>query len=480
MTRLIPTTGRTSIQVEYDVMAALFSPPNGTPAGNCAVLEGTTEDKLVVYYSTTGTGGPWTVAQTLTEGVELPTGWTHRLINLAGVAGVANNANFALKFQWQFNAAADSGRVDSVRVLSGAVTALTPAIGFSPGVLDRTLPAGMTAGDVLKVSNTGEATLNFTLSDDAPWLTLTPANGASSGPERTIAVGYNTAPVAVGDYSGVIAISAAGAANSPQTIPATLRVVPAAQVWEPFGYYDGNLTTMGGANWSGAATSEITADAGALKITGGTGTVATQRTAPSVGAGGIIAAEIKIRGGTGTGDFFWSIFLDDASGNNLARWYGGSRHARGRIASTATADMILTGEWDDLYLEIDTVAKRSEFFFNGMSYGAISHGPATGSSVATVRIERNDRPTAATDVVRFDNLSLGAVASTMPRLDITRNADQALLSWPAVRRAATLETRTSLTLGGWSAVTGVPISNGQFQHTAPILPPSRFFRLWRP
>jgi hypothetical protein len=41
-----------------------------------------------------------------------------------------------------------------------------------------------------------------------------------------------------------------------------------------FGYYDGNLTTMGGANWSGAATSEITAESGALKIVGGTGTVA--------------------------------------------------------------------------------------------------------------------------------------------------------------------------------------------------------------
>jgi hypothetical protein len=63
MTRLIPTTGRTSIQIEYDVMAALFAPPNGAPGGSCAVLEGSSEDKLVVYYSTTGIGGPWTVAQ---------------------------------------------------------------------------------------------------------------------------------------------------------------------------------------------------------------------------------------------------------------------------------------------------------------------------------------------------------------------------------------------------------------------------------
>lgn len=480
MTRLIPTTGRTSIQVEYDVMAALFAPPTGAPAGSCTVLEGTTEDKLVVYYSTAGSGGPWTVAQTLTEGVELPTGWTHKLINLAGVAGVANNPNFALKFQWQFNASADSGRVDNVRVLSGAVAALTPAIGIVPGALERTLPAGAAAGDILKVSNTGEGTLNFTVSDDAPWLSLAPASGASSGPERAIAVSYNTAPVTVGDYSGAIVITAAGATNSPQTIPATLHVVPAAQVWEPFGYYDGNLTTMGGANWSGAATSEMTATSGALKIVGGTGAVTAQRSAASAGAGGVIAAEIKIRGGTGTGDFFWSVFLDDTSGNNLARWYGGSRHARGRIGSTVTADMVFTGEWDDLYVEIDTAANTSEFFFNGAAFGAISHGTTAGASVATVRIERNDRPTAAADVVHFDNLSLGPVDTTLPRLNLARNADQAVLTWPSVRRATTLETATSLTPANWLPVSGVPIVSGQFQHTTALLPPNRFFRLRKP
>jgi hypothetical protein len=82
--------------------------------------------------------------------------------------------------------------------------------------------------------------------------------------------------------------------------------------------------------------------------------------------------------------------------------------------------------------------------------------------------------------VRFDNLSLGAVETAIPRLNLTRDAGDALLSWPAARRAATLETTTTLGLGGWSAVTGVPISNGLFQHTAPIFPAARFFRLRRP
>jgi len=478
MTRSIPTTGRTSIQVEYDVMAALFAAPSGAPAGSCAVLEEKSEDQLVVYYSTTGVNGPWTIAQTLSEGVELPTEWTHKFINLAGVPSVANNANFALKFQWQFNTLADTGRVDNVRVLSGAVTGIDPAIGVAPGSFERTLPAGAASADILKVSNTGEGgPLNFTVSDDAPWLTLTPASGATSGPEEAINISYNTTPVTVGDYSGTITINAPAATNSPRFVPVMLHVVPSAQVWEPFAYYDGNLTTMGGTNWTGIATNETSLQHGVLKIVGGSGTVSAQRAASGAGAGGIIAAEMKIRGGAGTGDFFWSVFLDDSAGNNLARWYGGSRHARGRVGNNITPDMVFTGEWDDLYIEIDTVANTSAFYFNGAPFGAISHGAAAGASVATVRIERNDRPTAAADFVQFDNLSLGAVYAEFPRLDLTRSADQVIVAWPAVRRAPLLETATTLSPTSWSAVSGVPIVSGQFQHSSATVLPNRFFRL---
>jgi hypothetical protein len=48
----------------------------------------------------------------------LPTGWTHKLINFAGVpAWRTTELCFALT-NGTFNAAADMGRVDNVRVLS--------------------------------------------------------------------------------------------------------------------------------------------------------------------------------------------------------------------------------------------------------------------------------------------------------------------------------------------------------------------------
>jgi len=82
--------------------------------------------------------------------------------------------------------------------------------------------------------------------------------------------------------------------------------------------------------------------------------------------------------------------------------------------------------------------------------------------------------------VRFDNLSLGAIETAMPRLSLERDGTQAVLSWPATRRAAALETTASLAPTNWLPIAGVPIVDGQFQYNTPVLPGAKFFRLHRP
>ncbi len=134
-TRVISTVSYTNIQVEYDVIATLNSAPASGCIGTCTgtVLEGSCEDKLVVYYSTTGTGGPWTKVQELNEGDDLPTSWTHKTISLAGVSAANNNANFALQFKWQFNTATDTGRIDNITVKgSGGPTNTAPQVNAGP------------------------------------------------------------------------------------------------------------------------------------------------------------------------------------------------------------------------------------------------------------------------------------------------------------------------------------------------------------
>lgn len=117
-TRQISTVGFTNIQIEYDVMAALNSPPAAGCDGGCVadILEGSCEDKLVVYYSTSGTGGPWAAAEQLNEGTDLPTTWTHKVISLAAVPAANDNPDFAVQFKWQFNTITDAGRIDNVIV----------------------------------------------------------------------------------------------------------------------------------------------------------------------------------------------------------------------------------------------------------------------------------------------------------------------------------------------------------------------------
>ena len=482
MTKAISTAGRAGIQVEYDVMARLNAPPAGSPSGSCVVLEGSSEDKLVVYYSSTGTNGPWTVAQSLSEGGELPTDWTRKLINLAGVNAVGNNANFALRFQWQFNSGSDTGRIDNVHLLSGAVTAPTASIGVSVTSIDRTIQAGQNLpGDLFRISNTGEGNLNFTVTGNVPWLSVSPASGSSVGPERTISINYAAANLSPGDYASSILITSTNAANSPQSIMVKLHVIPALCFWEPFDYYNGNLTTMGVANWTGSATGELQTDSGTLKIVGGAGLFSASHPVNCVGSNGVIAVGMKIRKGIGSGDFFWNVAIDDATSNNLARWYGGSTIARGRVGNTITSDINLSGveNWDDLYIKIDTAANTSEFFFNGISYGAIAHGTTPGNSVGVIRFERLDRLSAANDQIYFDNVTIGSLDTTPPPLNFSRSGVTLSLSWPAIRTGAKLESTTNLSPPAlWTTITNnIMFTNGSNIYMTSATNVARFFHL---
>jgi hypothetical protein len=485
MTKVISTAGQQSIQVEYDVMAALYAPPSGSPVGNCTVLEGSIEDKLVVYYSASGTNGPWSVAQILSEGVELPTGWTRKLINLAGVSTVTNNTNFALRFQWQFNSSSDTGRIDNIRVLSGAVMAPAPLIGLSTASIEREVQSGQNPpNDVFQVGNTGEGVLNFTVSENAAWLSVSPNIASSSGPGRAVTLSYITSPLVVGDYEALVQIASTNAANSPQGITIKLHVVPPVCFREPFDYYDGNLTLMGSANWSGSAASQLQVENDTLKIFGGAGVTSATHTVSCAGSNGVIAAQIKIKKGSGSGDFFWNIAIDDPSGINLARWYGGSATARGRVENNITADMILNAgdTWDDLYIKIDTSTRTSEFFFNGSSFGAIPHGATASNVVGSVRLERLDRSSANGDFIYFDNLTVGAIGISPLHLAMIRSGNSLSLSWPAVGMGSQLQSTPSLASPIlWSPETNsIFFTNGQRTFTTSATNGNRFFRLRQP
>jgi len=100
-----------------------------------------------------------------------------------------------------------------------------PAISRSPASLSASCTQGSNASrQSFQVSNSGGGTLSYSITDDASWLSCSPASGTSTGESDTIRVSYNTSGLAVGTYPATITITAAGASNSPQTIPVSLTV----------------------------------------------------------------------------------------------------------------------------------------------------------------------------------------------------------------------------------------------------------------
>jgi len=105
--------------------------------------------------------------------------------------------------------------------LSVAGAAAAPAIQLSVSSLAFSGAAGAAnpAAQTIGVSNTGSGTLTWTASDNAAWLTLTPASGTNAG---TIAASVNMAGLAAGTYNTTISVAATGTAT--KSLPVTLTV----------------------------------------------------------------------------------------------------------------------------------------------------------------------------------------------------------------------------------------------------------------
>jgi len=114
----------------------------------------------------------------------------------------------------------------------------TPTIGVSPSSLSFTATEGGAnpANQTVSITNTGGGTLNWTASDNATWLTISPTSGTAPS---TLTASVNISGLTAGTYNGTITISATGATNSPVSVPVTLTV-------NPTGGCGGQLITNGG------------------------------------------------------------------------------------------------------------------------------------------------------------------------------------------------------------------------------------------
>jgi hypothetical protein len=116
--KAVSTAGyNTLVQVVYDLR---FNTDQTGPtcSGNCpAILEGDCADRIAVYYSTAGTGGPWTLLEKINASALTQNVWSTRTINCPAAAN--NKPNFAVRLIFQFNTVTvDFARLDNVKVIA--------------------------------------------------------------------------------------------------------------------------------------------------------------------------------------------------------------------------------------------------------------------------------------------------------------------------------------------------------------------------
>jgi len=91
------------------------------------------------------------------------------------------------------------------------------------------------SSQILQIKNSGQQTLDYTLSADADWISFSPENGTSSGQttEHTISVNKNGLAAQNEDYAATITITSSQAYNNPQavTVSLTLSEEPPPEIW---------------------------------------------------------------------------------------------------------------------------------------------------------------------------------------------------------------------------------------------------------
>jgi hypothetical protein len=112
----------------------------------------------------------------------------------------------------------------------------SPRISLNRSVLNfGSVNSQTTSSQEILVTNSGNGTLNWSVTDDKNWLSGTPASGTGPG---TVTVSVDSTGLSIGTYIGIITISDPNASNSPQTVTVTLEVYSSGSTSSPFGSFE--------------------------------------------------------------------------------------------------------------------------------------------------------------------------------------------------------------------------------------------------
>jgi DNA/RNA endonuclease G (NUC1) len=205
-----------------------FSPSSGL-VGASVTITGTNLDTVTnVFFN--GTVASYTITQTNQITATVPTGATSGAITAKGLGGTATTSSF------------------TVSPPSGQLSA-TPSSGFSPiGTQGGPFSPG---SQTYALTNTGGASLNWTASKTANWLTLSATSGAlasGAGTTVTVSTNSNINSLSAASYSDTVSFSNTtdGAGNTTRAVSLTVNPTPAQLSVTPSSGLSADSGTQGG------------------------------------------------------------------------------------------------------------------------------------------------------------------------------------------------------------------------------------------
>ena len=171
--------------------------------------------------------------EVLWPGLDYPNGTNFTALYKVTVPGDASPVDYAFSGTLYFHYDPDNPLETITEPIGGDGTIAVhlpgpPQLSFAPaeysfqGVEQGSNPAGA----VLRIWNSGGEVLNWSVSDNATWLSMNPTSGNSTGEIDIVNIAVNTSGLAAGEYLANITITPEGA--NATSLPVNLTIIPPA------------------------------------------------------------------------------------------------------------------------------------------------------------------------------------------------------------------------------------------------------------
>jgi hypothetical protein len=375
------------------------------------------------------------------------------------------------------------GAANSPRAIAVVLTLIAaPRITVSPTTvsLSATTAQSQSAPVSVQITNGGAGALAWTATASAPWVTLSPTSGTAPG---ALSVGANATGVAAGTHSATVSIAAAGAANSPQSIPVTLTLSSVTHVVAASASPASGGTVSGAGTYTAGASATLVAAPAAgfefVSWTEGSTQVATTPTYQfTVSANRILVANFRATqltittsaspsnggatsgGGTYAPGASVAVTAVPSSGFAFSGWMEGSATVWGSPTYTFTASASRT-------LVATFVPASSPSYAITTSSNPSSGGSTSGAGSYVAGASATVSATAASGYAFTNWMEGGSVVSTSAAYTFTANANRALVatftstapgSYTITTSSNPAAAGTTTGAGSYAAGTGVSVT----------------------